>query len=145
MLLICVAAFATTTFIFNKNRIDTDDNSSLYMTAFNWSPADVMLGSWLTGLGDFRYDNYSNENAVPIWIIFILATIIIQLVFLNLLIAIMSESFNKIYANMERASVKETCIMILDHFWILNISETFAKNRYVLWLKATEEAEEDPI
>jgi hypothetical protein len=49
---------------------------------------------------------------------FILATIIVQLIFLNLLIAIMGESFSRITAIMQQSTLKELCSIMEDHVWL---------------------------
>jgi hypothetical protein len=65
---------------------------------------------------------------------FILATIIVQLIFLNLLIAIMGESFARITAIMNQSTLKELCAIMEDHIWILKCDELFMNKRYILWL-----------
>ena len=65
---------------------------------------------------------------------FILATIIVQLIFLNLLIAIMGESFSRITAIMQQSTLKELCSIMEDHIWLQKIDELFVSKRYILWL-----------
>ena len=50
-------------------------------------------------LGDFATDNFG-ETAVPlVWVFFLVATIFDMIVMLNLLIAIISDSYARIAAN----------------------------------------------
>lgn len=65
---------------------------------------------------------------------FIIATIVIQLIFLNLLIAIMGESFSRITAIMQQSTLKEVCSIMEDHIWLQKIDELFENKRYILWL-----------
>ena len=51
-----------------------------------------------------------------------------------MLIAIMGESFGRITSIADQCVLKEICIMINDHIWLLKISELFSKSRYILWL-----------
>ena len=95
---------------------------------------DPMIHAYLTGLGDFNKDYYSDHNQVMTWMMFLGATIIVQLVFMNLLIAIMGESFARITAIMEQSTMKELCSIMEDHIWLQKISELFVSNRYILWL-----------
>lgn len=70
-------------------------------------------------------DTYSEENAAIMWVMFILATIIVQLIFMNMLIAIMSNSFARITAIQEQSTLRELCLMIMDHIWLLKFSDVF--------------------
>lgn len=93
-----------------------------------------MIHAYLTGLGDFNKDNYSISDDVIVWVMFLLATFLVQLVFMNMLIAIMGESFGRITAIQEQSTLKEICGMIDDCHWLLEISDVFKSNRYILWL-----------
>ena len=76
-------------------------NEPIYENLIGFAPLDAMIHAYLMGLGDFNRDTYSDENARVIWIMFILATIIVSLIFMNLLIAIMGESFSRITGIMQ--------------------------------------------
>lgn len=86
------------------------------------------------GLGDFNKDTYSAENSKVVWLMFILATVIVALIFMNLLIAIMGESFSRITAIMQQSTLKELCSIMEDHIWLQKIDELFESKRYILWL-----------
>jgi TRAP-type C4-dicarboxylate transport system permease large subunit len=95
--------------------------------------ADAVIHAYLTGLGDFNKDNYSGGNKVTVWIFFLIATVIVQLVFMNMLIAIMAAAYEDSCAIEEQAVLKELCSMMVDNIWLLEISEIFKNSRYVLW------------
>ena len=97
-------------------------------------PFDAMIHAYLTGLGDFNKDNYSEANSVTVWIFFLGATIIVQLVFMNLLIAMMGDAYGEIMAIEQQSIMKELCAMMEDHIWMLDISSIFKISRYILWL-----------
>jgi hypothetical protein len=139
MLIIALGAFANIIFVLNINRKDsacTDDPSCgpIYDSVVGFAPIDALIHAYLTGLGDFNKDNYSSENSAVVWVMFILATIIVQLIFLNLLIAIMGESFSRITAIMQQSTLKELCAIMEDHIWLQKIDELFVNKRYILWL-----------
>ena len=56
------------------------------------------MHAYLTGLGDFEKDTYSEEDAFVVWMFFLMATFIVQLVFMNLLIALMTDAYVNIMA-----------------------------------------------
>ena len=140
MLIISLGAFANIIFLLNLNRTDnggcasTGDCAAIYDDLVGIAPIDSMIHAYLTGLGDFNKDNYSSENSKTMWFMFILATIIVQLIFMNLLIAIMGESFSRITAIMQQSTLKELCSIMEDHIWLQKIDELFESKRYILWL-----------
>lgn len=132
MLLFCLAGFANVLIILDSNRTSEDEkNITPYTGQIIF---DAMIHAYLTGLGDFNKDNYSIADDVIVWIMFLLATFLVQLVFMNMLIAIMGESFGRITAIQEQSTLKEICGMIDDCHWLLEISDVFKTNRYILWL-----------
>ena len=140
MLIIALGAFANIIYVLNMNRenlvCDDDDPSCgpIYSSATGIPPIDALIHAYLTGLGDFNKDTYSTENSPVVWLMFILATIIVQLIFLNLLIAIMGESFSRITAIKQQTTLKELCNIMEDHIWIWKIKDLFKHQRYILWL-----------
>lgn len=132
MLLFCLAAFANVLMILDNNRDNPEDkNIAPYTGSFIF---DAMIHAYLTGLGDFNKDNYSLSDNVIVWVMFLIATFLVQLVFMNMLIAIMGESFGRITAMQEQSTLKEICGMIDDCHWLLEISDVFKNDRYILWL-----------
>ena len=92
------------------------------------------MHAYLTGLGDFEKDAYSEEDPFIVWIFFLLATFIVQLVFMNLLIALMTDAYVNIMAIKEQSTMKELCAMMHDHIWMIEIAGTFEHSRYILSL-----------
>lgn len=132
MLIFCLAAFANVLMILDNNReLEEEKNITPFTGQIIF---DAMIHAYLTGLGDFNKDNYSIADDVIVWIMFLLATFLVQLVFMNMLIAIMGESFGRITAIQEQSTLKEICGMIDDCHWLLEISDVFKSNRYILWL-----------
>lgn len=87
----CVAMFAMSFAILDNNRSD----SNLYPERFGF-PWDSLLYAYMLGLGEFDTDPYDEDgNTALLWMYFLVATYVIQLVFLNLLIAIMGSSYEK--------------------------------------------------
>lgn len=76
----------------------------------------------------------TGDNNVTTWIFFLGATFLVQLVFMNMLIAMMGESFGRISGILEQSTLKECCVMMNDHIWLLDFAEQFKKKRYILWL-----------
>jgi hypothetical protein len=60
-----------------------------------------MIYTYRLGLGDMQLDAFSDgaKEYLTMWFLFLLMTVIVNIVMLNLLIAIISESFSKINSN----------------------------------------------
>jgi len=96
MLMVCLAGFSFIIITLNFNRGDNSDTAPIFDDFVGVTFVDAIIHAWLTGLGDFNMDGYSEKNAPMMWLYFIGATIIVQLVFMNLLIAIMSEQYTRL-------------------------------------------------
>ena len=73
---------------------------------------DLLLNQYLLSLGEFSTDSFENHtNKILIWIIFISATFFTQITMLNMLIAIMGDTFAKVsekksmYATQNRIAI----------------------------------------
>lgn len=123
MLLIALGAFTNVIYVLNINRkesgcAENPDCGPIYEPLIGFAPIDALIHAYLTGLGDFNKDSYSAEDATAVWVMFILATIIVQLIFLNLLIAIMGESYSRISAIKQQSTLMELCMIMEDHIWL---------------------------
>lgn len=136
VLLISLLAFANIIFILNINRNEDmnctylDEKTekmtscdSIYDGIFGNGGLDSTVHAYLLGLGEFQVDNYAHTNQGPIWFFFLVATILVQLLFMNLLIAIMGSSYGRVSEIIDQSTLKELCIMMHDHIWILNVAE----------------------
>jgi len=66
-------------------------------------------------LGNFITDGYTtNPSNVLLWIYFVLATFFTNVMFLNMLIAIMSDTFARITENKAKYALKERTEIIAD-------------------------------
>ena len=62
MLIISLCAFANIIYILNINR-NMDVHEPIFEPHTGLSPIDAMIHAYLTGLGDFGKDAYSEENS----------------------------------------------------------------------------------
>jgi len=60
--------------------------------------------------GDFNYNDYTT----PLWVMFIIATVFMPLIMLNLLIAIMGDTFERVNSVMIEADGRELNSLILE-------------------------------
>ena len=91
----------------------------------------------MLGLGEFTYDGYGGTNATFIWIVWFAGTFLIQITFLNMLIAIMGNTFDKVMDNRQVAALKERLGIMQDYRKVvsfLNLDKSF---RYMVTIKPT--------
>ena len=73
---------------------------------------------YLLSLGEFDFDDYSKRGTISnicLWIIFIFGTFMLQITFMNMLIAIMAETFAEVTEKRQQSSLTER-IMLLNDF-----------------------------
>jgi len=83
----------------------------------------------MLGLGEFSTDNFDGSPYfVLMWMMFLAATIITMLLFLNMVIAIMGISFGKVSENWERSALITRTQMYGDFIMLLymeNYNKTY--------------------
>ena len=94
MLIMVFLAFANIVIVLQKNRSATDP--AVFDAIVNIAPLDAFIHVYLLGLGEFGTDNYGEHNGNVLWAFFLIATFIVQLVFMNLLIALMGDAYGEI-------------------------------------------------
>jgi hypothetical protein len=93
----------------------------------------ALIYTYKTGLGDFQTDDYTNgPNNDLVYFLFMLCSFSITLVMLNLLIAIMGETYGRVAAVSEETKLREIASMISDSEFILKREEVFKDSKYVV-------------
>merc|ERR1719464_1863047 len=117
LLALVVLMFSNITFLIDQNRHSagqtlSNQNEALFgaknkdgesesrMNAFE----EALITEYLISLGTFTTTSFVGEQEGLIWLIFILATFILQIVFLNMLIALMSLTFDNTITATHQAS-----------------------------------------
>jgi hypothetical protein len=131
MLLLVISGLANSVLVFNNNRTD---ESAIFEGYFGVQIVDAVIHSWLLVLGEYSgTETYSETNAASLWIVFFLATCLIQLVFMTLLIAIMSESFARLTSLTGPSTLQSLCAIMEDNIFIVK-TDQFESHRYILWI-----------
>lgn len=69
-------------------------------------------------LGDFETNKFGDDHLVLVWILFMLASVFLIVVLLNLLISIISESYSRIQLNAKNSMYKELASLIYDNYFL---------------------------
>ena len=119
LLVLVISTFSNIIFILNAHQIP-HGGQALYSSKINSTILDAWISHYLLGLGEFEFE-FSGENERPLWIIFICATFTIQITFLNMLIAIMGNTYDKVKESMKVAKLREKIDILNEYRNILEI------------------------
>lgn len=104
----------------------------LWDPAVKYSFIDSAFAQYRIGLGDFNMDGWSDHPAQGfIYFYFILATLFTQMMFLNMLIAIMGSTYERVTEQRERAALMEQSHIIGDWMWFINLTKDLNGKRYL--------------
>ena len=92
----------------HEEDLDYEDEYSYIVTYVGVKWVDSLISAYLMGLGDFMYDNYHlGKSSSLVWVFFLSATFIICIVFMNMLIAIMGDTFGTVQEFQVQNGMKE--------------------------------------
>ena len=94
LVIIIFLAFSNFFFILNKNGIKDINYLNHYIGNHY---IDAIIGMYFISLGEFKYDDFKKgPNCIMAWVFFLLATFLLLIVFMNMLIAIMGNTFSRV-------------------------------------------------
>ena len=83
-------------------------------------------------LGDFATNGYDGNNQGVIWIFFFMATFLLQIVFLNMLIAIMGDTFSRVLDQKSQSSMRERIGILADFRLVVRALQLDSQFQYLL-------------
>lgn len=133
MVLIIMIAFACFFFMINLNQAGKD----LYIPDYiGHGMLDAFIAAYFICLGEFSYDNFSAgqgfEEKYFVWGMFLLASFMCCVVFMNMLIAIMGDTFGAVQEAQEENGLLEQLMLINDFLWLIDIEEKYKNNKYLI-------------
>lgn len=121
-----VCAFANFYFIMdkgNKEKVIGFDNAS-YM--------DAVIYTYMQSLGELGFDNFEgSDHASLYWSVFFLCTVLMTITLLNLLIAIMGDTYDRVQEVSKEAQQKEICAFINEYSFFFSV-KAFEKEPYII-------------
>ena len=132
MVLIIILSFANFFYVIDRNLIATSAGVRYYdqytsTEEINHSIIDVLISIYMMGaLGDFDSTIYrTGYDKYFAMAMFLMATFIISVVFMNMLIAIMGETFGQVTEAAQESGLREQVVLIADHAWLLDLKKIF--------------------
>ena len=80
----------------NDELLEDDKMPEIYSRRFETDVGNTMMHMYLLSLGEFDFDGFGNRGKLSnllMWTIFVLGTFLLQITFMNMLIAIMGNVF----------------------------------------------------
>ena len=101
-----------------------------------------LLNQYMLALGEFSTDNFSNNpNSGLAWLLFVGATFVTQITILNMLIAIMGDTFGRVTEVKEQSGLREKIQILADYVWIIPLDSK--KHRYIYAMKPKSMTDEE--
>ena len=135
VLMIGTMAFANSFYIFGRNSDPTDGN----LAGSDISQAFIF--SYRIGLGDFDTSGFTTRDQEILWIVFFLNTMIIQIVLLNLVIAIMGDTFDRVQETQENSMLRELAQMIRENEFLFSRRRYFKRSKYIIVIEPEKRAD----
>merc|ERR1712226_1521607 len=106
MFICIIAMFSNIMYILNTQRIYSDEQR-IYdeETSNDFLNSFIMI--YTLSFGEFAYEGYNGTNQSFIWLMWFMGSFLIAITFLNMLIAIMSNTYDKVMDNRDLAALKE--------------------------------------
>ena len=133
ILLISVFAFANSYYILGRNSDST-----------NFAGEDVagaFIFSWNMAIGNSDTSGFGTRDEVILWIIYAINLIINLVMLLNLVVAIMGDTFDKVQKTQEYSMLQELSQMIRENEFLFSRKRIFMKAKYILVIEP-EKAED---
>lgn len=104
----------------------------------------AIMWTWNNGTGNFDtdgFDELTGNISYLVYCIWLLCTFMILIVFLNLLIAVLSDSFDKIQETLQNNLYKEMAIMMSENEVFINRKSVFKGVKYLFIIRKVQVAE----
>ena len=124
VLMIATIAFANSFYILGRNSEEGNLAGEDVWAAF--------IFSYKMGLGDFNTDGFETVDEEILWIIFVINTLIILVVLLNLVIAIMGDTFDRVQETQDKSMLREIAQMIRENEFLFSRKKVFKRSKYII-------------
>jgi len=100
------------------------------------NPIMALIYTYRLAMGDFNLDNLDKfENTFEkyfMWAVFIIASLFLVIVLLNLLIAIMGATFSDVVAKIGNLQIREKLLLISENESLFDRNKIFGKSQFLI-------------
>lgn len=103
---------------------------------------DAFIYTYQQSLGELGSDGFDDSYSPTVfWIVFFCSTILLQITLLNLLIAIMGDTFGRVLEVSAESQIKEICVFIVEYSFLIKTKEI--ANNSTIFIASLEADDED--
>jgi len=138
ILLVTIIAFANSFFSISEANLEEDKFVSGFL--------DSIFFTYRLSLGDWDTESMGQKAQFFVWLLFVLCTVFNLIVMLNLLIAIISETFANVNSNAESAAYQEKARIIYENSYLIPYGRKLIHcqpNTYLLFVEKVIQDIED--
>jgi len=119
-----VLAFSNSFFVISRNNSPQFTGGDM---------GEAFKYTYRTAIGDFNTDVIpTNGYNVLIYIIWLLATFMLLIVLLNMLIALISDIFDKVHENISNNLLKELVVLMVESELLISRTKLFKRKKYII-------------
>jgi hypothetical protein len=133
LLLIAIQVFASAFFILNRERLEVEkDAKGIYPLVFDYEneliktigdTESASIFAYRIGLGDFDFDGFEGTYTPTMYSLWFIGTFVINIIFFNMLIAIMGDTFDKVTEKRKEAALFEKVQILDDYLDLIRIRD----------------------
>ena len=123
--MLAMLGFANSFHILARN----DEGAAEPFTGANFIYA--IIYSYRTGLGDFDTDGFATRDEPLIWVVWGINTLIIFVLLLNMLLAIMGDTFDRVQETADKSRLKELTLVMMENEFLFNRKKNFYRSKYI--------------
>ena len=113
------------------------DGSKIFADVFGVTIFNTLINQYMLSLGEFDTEQYLEAgDDVIVWLVFIATTFITQITFLNMLIAIMGDTFARVSEAKDQSALSEK-IKILSDYVIVVRNSRLDKDKFLFSISPT--------
>ena len=97
MMIILIMGISNIMYVLNiEDHSSEADEESLFALHLPYDFANAVIFAYNLALGEYDTESFKGDHQTILWIIYAIATFMLQITFLNMLIAIMSNTFDEV-------------------------------------------------
>ena len=113
----------------------------VYASYFSYDYVNALTHMYVLAVGDYDTEGFANKgelNKILLWLIFFAATFMLQVTFMNMLIAIMGNTFDKVMEKRLPSSIEERIILLNDFRLFLDKLDLNIGAQYLFVIKPSK-------
>lgn len=146
MISILIMMFSNIIYILNLIDLsDSDEDQAMvkpvYAKIFGPDFVNAILHMYILAVGDYDTDAFDGKgdiNKIFLWITFVCASFMIQVTFMNMLIAIMSNTFGEVMEKKHQSAIEERIVLLNDFRLFLDKFDLDMGAQYLFVIKPSK-------